>query len=68
MRHTPVTVVAGDEQAVVRRGLQSLLDLSGITAVAEAASARETVRWAAMHNPDVAGTPSSPSWGPEQRW
>lgn len=54
MRCSTVTVLVADEQPVVRHGLQSLLgSSSGIAVVAEAATARETVRQAVLHKPDV---------------
>jgi DNA-binding NarL/FixJ family response regulator len=53
VRHSAVTVVVGDGQPVVRRGLQSLLGSSGITMVGEATTARETVQRAVLHKPDV---------------
>jgi len=49
-----VSVVVADEQPVVRRGLGALLSRNAAIAVAgEAATAREALRMAVLHRPDV---------------
>lgn len=49
-----VTVVLADNHPVVRGGLRALLSATlGIEVVAEAATAREAVREAVLHRPDV---------------
>jgi DNA-binding NarL/FixJ family response regulator len=49
-----ISVVIADEQPVVRRGLTALLSRNpAIAVVAEAVTAREAVRTAVLHRPDV---------------
>jgi DNA-binding NarL/FixJ family response regulator len=54
LRRVGVSVIVADPQPVVRRGLESLLEqVAGISVVAEAATARDALRLAALHRPDV---------------
>jgi DNA-binding NarL/FixJ family response regulator len=48
-----VRVLVADDQAVVRRGLRRLLELAGITVVAEAANGLEAVHLSMQHRPDA---------------
>jgi DNA-binding NarL/FixJ family response regulator len=53
-RPSMVTVVLADRQPVVRGGLRALLSRSGdVVVAAEAATARDAIRLATLHRPDV---------------
>jgi DNA-binding NarL/FixJ family response regulator len=48
-----VRVLLADDHAIVRRGLRRLLELAGITVVAEAADGLETIHRCIQHRPDA---------------
>jgi two-component system response regulator NreC len=48
-----VRVLLADDHAIVRRGLRRLLEVAGLTVVAEAADGLETLHLCILHHPDV---------------
>jgi two-component system, NarL family, response regulator NreC len=48
-----VRVLVADDHAVVRRGVRRLLEVAGVTVVAEAADGLETIRLCIQHRPDA---------------
>jgi DNA-binding NarL/FixJ family response regulator len=52
----PVRVLVGEDQALVREGIVRALEMAGFDVVDTAANARDLVRRAAVHTPDVVVT------------
>jgi len=52
----PVRVLVGEDQALVREGIVRALEVAGFDVVDTAANARDLVRKAAVHKPDVVVT------------
>lgn len=52
----PVRVLVGENQPLVREGIVRALELDGFEVVATAGDARDLVRAAALHTPDVVVT------------
>jgi two-component system response regulator NreC len=46
-------VLLADDHAIVRRGLRRLLEVAGLTVVAEAADGLETLHLCILHHPDI---------------